>query len=279
MNKQLEELACLYVVDRLDPAERAVFEARLLREPELAGLVRDLESTADQSIRALPRKSPSAHLLTAIERQIAMEPAAETPPSSAVPTGTVRWVNFARWGIAAAIALSLTTLAVQSLRQSAVSPMVVFVGFDANKNTFAELPLREPARDADARFIQLAELAENFWDKPSDVPLRQNPGGSRGYALFDPSSKQGFVAIEQLPAIRENQRYHLWIVDPASGTIRDAGILPLAGTNRGLYSFTLEPSNSSVAERPNFFVTVEEIGTPREPAQPHGKVVLGNRGI
>jgi hypothetical protein len=159
--------------------------------------------------------------------------------------------------------------------------VIVFVGFDANQNTFAELPLRAPARDADARFIQLASLAENFWDKPSDLPIRKKSinGGSRGYALFDPSIKQGFVAIEQLPAISENQRYHLWIVDPASGEIGDAGILPLAGTNRGLYSFTLESTNGSVADRPNFFVTVEEIGTAPEPAQPHGKVVLGNRGI
>ena len=33
MTEKLEELACLYVLDQLGASERAVFEARLLREP------------------------------------------------------------------------------------------------------------------------------------------------------------------------------------------------------------------------------------------------------
>ena len=36
MNKESEELACLYVLDQLDDGERSRFEERLIREPDLA---------------------------------------------------------------------------------------------------------------------------------------------------------------------------------------------------------------------------------------------------
>jgi hypothetical protein len=141
--------------------------------------------------------------------------------------------------------------------------------------------LSEPSSDPDQRFIQLAALAANYWDKPADLPIKQNAtrGESRGYALFDPSSKQGFVAIEQLPTLKENQRYHLWIVDPSSGRIHDAGILPLKETNRGLYSFALESTDGPASDRSNFFVTIENTGVAPRSAEPHGEVVLGNRRI
>jgi len=63
MNSQLEELACFYVLDQLDPRDRAAFEARLLREPELAALVHELEGTLARNIRALPRSEPPVNLL------------------------------------------------------------------------------------------------------------------------------------------------------------------------------------------------------------------------
>ena len=279
MKETLEELATLYVLDQLGRDERAEFEARLRHGPELAALVRDLESGLALGIRSLPSHEPSADLLTRIEKQI------DAPrPSVAVAKpvdAAFSWTAFARWGLAAMIAISLSVLAVQSLRSPAARPAIVFVGLDVNRNTFAELPVQESSRDADARFIQLASLAENFWSKPNTLPVKPDSaaGDNRGYAVFDPGSRQGFIAIEHLPLIDGNQRYHLWIIDPSTTRVRDAGILPLAGMNRGLYSFMLEPTDGPKSSHPNFFITVEENSTAPQEPQPRGKVVLGHQRI
>jgi len=278
MKESLEDLAGLYVLDQLDHPERVDFEARLLREPRLAAFVRDLESGLARGIRALPPREPPADLLGRIEEHLGprKSPAVATPSVASFP-----WAGFARWGIAAVITVSLATLAVQSLRPSAARPVIVFVGLDANRNTFAELPARASAQDPDARFIQLASLAENFWDQPNSLPVKtaSASGNNRGYALFDPTSRLGFIAIEQLPVAGANQRYHLWIVDSGTERIHDAGILPLAGMNRGLYSFTLEPATGDKPDRPRFFITAEENNGAAPESQPRGKVVLGRQRI
>jgi hypothetical protein len=279
MKDSPEDLAALYVLDRLDPSERAAFEARLLREPELAALVRDLESGLARGVHALPSHEPPAGTLDRIEGRIDALCAMAAVASPAAPP--VRWTVFARWGLAAVIAVSLGILAVQSLRLSNARPAIIFVGLDSNRNTFAELSLGEPAKDADARFIQLASLAENLWGKQGDLPVKPDPASdsNHGYALFDPGSRQGFIAIEQLPVVAETQRYHLWIVDPSTTRVSDAGILPLAGMNRGLYSFTLGPVEGPNSGHPDFFVTVEENSAAAQPAEPRGKVVLGRQRI
>ncbi len=279
MNESLEELAGLYVLDQLDRGERAAFEARLLRESELAALVRNLEAGLAHGVRALPRHEPPAGTLDRIEGRIDALPAMAAGSKSSPPP--FRWVAFARWGLAAVIAVSLATIAVQNLRRSAAPPMIVVVGLEANQSTFTELPLQDSAKDSDARFMQLASLAQGFWEKPGDLPGKAAalPGDSRGYAVFDPGSQQGFIAIERLPALTVKQCYHLWVADAVTGRVRDAGILPLAGLNRGLYSFTTGLAGGPKSTRPRFFITVEENGTNDRPVQPHGKVVLGDQRI
>lgn len=276
MNDSPEDLACLYVLDRLDPAARAGFEARLLREPALAALVRDFESGLAAGVHALPRHRPSPFVLDRIEAQLDALPA--RAGRSVRPAFPARWAAFARWGLAAVIAVSLATLAVQSLRRPASLPMIM-VGLDPDRSTLTELPLHEPAGDADARFMRLASLAQDFWQKPGGLPLQTPPqaGASRGYALFDPGSHQGFITIEQLPALTDNQRYHLWVADALTGRVRDAGILPLAGLNRGLYSFTLDPADNAPSARLRFFITIEEAGPADQPSRPRGRVVLGEQ--
>ncbi len=274
MNPQLEELACLYVLDRLDWQERTAFEGRLAHEAELAGLVRELESALSRRVHALPQLEPPAGLLDAIEARIDRQAAARRAP--------LPWSAAARWGLAAVIAIGVGILAVQSLRRPPVAaerPYVLVVGLDSVGSRLAELPVQDHPSNADASFIQLASLAEKYWEKPQDLPVGAAPEGPgvRGYALFDPGSSQGFIAVRQLPAAEAGKLYRLWLVDTATGRIRPAGVLPSGAPDSGLYFFSVAPGGAK-ADRLDFFVTAEDASLP-DPAQPHGKVVLGDRRI
>lgn len=281
MNTQLEELACLYVLDRLDARERAALEARLPNDPELAALMRELEATLALRIHSLPQHEPPAGTLARIEARIGAPPAgaARAPSRSIVPL----WASFARWGIAAVIAVGVGIIAFQSLRRAPAAagrPYVIVVGLDSLKSTLAELPVKERPQNADASFIQLASLAEKFWRKPEDLPVKldSTDTAGRGYALFDPGSNQGFIAIRQLPAAAQGKEYHLWLLDTASGQVREAGIIPVAASARGLYFFSVVPTTAAKPGSTDFFVTAEDAGSP-DSAQPRGKVVLGDRRI
>ena len=279
MNEELEELATQYVLDQMNAFERAAFETRLIREPRLAALVQELQTTFERGVHALPRHAPPGGTLRNIEARIdELHPRKGAAESGA---GAPAWFGFARWGIAAVIAVSLATIAIQTVRHPSGQPTVVVVGLDANRNTFADLPVQNSVTTADQRFMHIASLAENFWKKPSDLPVkgRSAPDGSRAFAVFDPKNALGFIAIENLPVAPENQRYHLWIVDQPSGRTFDAGVLPLEGARHGLYSFALAPGDAPSSDHPNFLITLEDEDAPQQSEKPRGKVVLGRNNI
>jgi anti-sigma-K factor RskA len=337
MNPQIEELACLYVLDRLEPGERASFEARLQHDPQLAAFLRETESALDQGIRSLPEVEPPGGLLAQIEARIDLDAAIEAsgpcsrerqrvdsaadagpardpesgtgslpavaparrqvppvvqedspdmgetpmPRSSADLLSWSLWGPIARWGIAALFVVGFGTLAVQFLRRAPAGtgrPFVIIVGLDSLRSTRSELPLQKLPPDVDESFVQLAALAERFWEKPEDLPAKLRAIGEsmRGYALFDPASSQGFIAVQRLPVIGRGQRYRLWMLDIASGRTREAGVLPPTGSARGLYSFSIGPNFDAKQGNLDFFVTAEDSEAP-ESARPSGKVVLGGQ--
>jgi len=281
MNPHLEELACLYVLDQLDVSERAVFETRLLHNPELKAFVVELETALAASIRSLPQQEPPADLLARIEKRIDRLPTKETV--NARRSVTPLWTSIARWGIAAVITISISTIAIQSLWRGSANTerqVVIVVGLDSRRSTLTELPMQKGPQNADARFIQLASLAEKYWEKPEGLPvkLRSTDQSGHGYALFDPGSNQGFIAIQHLPAIEQGKRYQLWVLDTASGQTHEAGILPLSSSNRGLYFFSIASDTEVKPDGMDFFVT-EEDDTATQATQPHGKVVLGDKRI
>lgn len=58
MNLPPEDLARLYVLDRLGAGERTAFEARLSSDPDLASLVRKLEAALDVRRSLLALRQP-----------------------------------------------------------------------------------------------------------------------------------------------------------------------------------------------------------------------------
>ncbi len=284
MTPPVEELAALYVLDQLEPAERANFEARLEREPELRSLVRSLELTLEQHIRALPQHTPPAALLSRIESQLHANvgQGLPTPPSAppSTPTNILPfWPAFTRWILPAAAAIILGAATFFYLdHQRAPQPVILVVGLDPQHNTVTEIPLQTPARDTDARFIQLASLAEQFWTEPNQLPPASDAARNLpAYALFDPATRQGFIAVQQLPQQPADKRYHLWLVDTETGRALDAGSLPSA-TSRGLYFFSLDPSIAPASGPIHFLITAED-KTATSPARPRGTPILGQNPI
>jgi anti-sigma-K factor RskA len=266
MNPQTEELACLYVLDRLDARERAAFEARLPREPEMSALLGELETALARRIRSLPQHEPPASLLAEIEARIGTAAGSGASPSHAAAPD---WALIARWGIAAVAAVGIAIIVAVNMprAQAANRPFMIIVGLDSRQSP-------------DARFVQLATLAELYWEKPEELPVKVDSTGQggRAYALFDPGSNQGFIAIRQFPDVEAGKRYHLWLLDTESGHIREAGILPETDSARGLYFFSVAPATGAKPEHLDFFVTAEDASAP-ESSQPQGKVVLGDRRI
>jgi anti-sigma-K factor RskA len=286
MNTQFEEHACLYVLDQLDAQDRAAFEARLSRDPQLAALVRDLEATLERRVRSLPRHEPDEGLLRRIDSRIDRLPSVDIGRRSAASL----WAATARWGIAAVIALSAGTLAVQSLRRPAPgAPAVILVGLESLRSTLSELPIQGQPGNEDARFIQLASLAEKYWRRPPGAASAGAPAArsakagaaaaaNEGYALFDPASSQGFIAIRHMQEAAAGKTYHLWVVDTATGAFREAGVLPSARPGGGLYFFSVAPLGETKPGGLSVFVTAEDAGS-AELAAPRGNVVLGDRRI
>jgi len=279
MTPPVEELAALYVLDQLEPADRQAFAGRVAREPGLAALVRSLEITLEQRIHALPQHPPPAALLSRIESRLDAPTERSRPPPPAATAFPIR-PTFTRWVLPAAAAVVLGAATFFFLdRQRPPSPSVVLiVGLDPQRNTVTKIPLQNPARDTDARFVQLASLAERFWTRPDDLPrVPTAPAGSRAYALFDPTTHQGFIAVQQLPNQPADKRYHLWLVDSETGRAIDAGSLPSA-TARGLYFFSLDPAGAPASGPVNFLITAEDIASP-PPTRPRGEPILGRNPI
>ena len=269
MNSQLEDLACLYVLDRLDRIERARFEAILGQDPELAKLVQRFEEAVEREVRLLPRHEAPVGALARIEAQVA---APGAPGIAAFP-----WTSVARWAVAALIAFSVGIYAVRNVRRAASeAPGFMVVGLEAHQALRSQVP-ESPGLSKDARFIELASLAERYWEAPDSLPFKAGSAAKagRGYALYDPVSSQGFVAVRHLPQAKGEKRYHLWIVDSRTGEVREAGMIPVTQSAEGLYFFSVPAPAGSPSSTLGFFVTEEDTGE-ANPASPRGRVVLGN---
>ena len=83
------------------------------------------------------------------------------------------------------------------------------------------------------------------------------------------------MALELPPAATGGKRYHLWVIDTATGQAREAGALPGAGAGGGLYFFSVAPDQGSAPDRLNFSVTAEAPGDGIF-TRPRGPVVLGD---
>jgi anti-sigma-K factor RskA len=281
MKPELEESAAAYVLDELGPLARAAFVAQMRADPQVAALVRELETALGRRVAELPAVAVPGDLWGKIERRVASGSAGGAGGGRASGEAPLprrkrlAWVF--GWGIAATIAVSLATLAWQGVRRSQ-RPFVIFVGLDPRESALAEVALAERPADTDASFVQVASLAAGYWRQSAALPVKASPDAGeaapRAFAVFDPATSQGFIAVERLPAPERGRAYRVWLVDTLSGAARAAGTLPAAAGGRGLYGFTVAPPSGAKPDNLRFLVTAELDSEPG-PAQPTGEVVLG----
>jgi hypothetical protein len=283
MNEKTQELASLYVLDKLSPDERCSFEKRLETDTELVLLLRELESAVEDQIRDLPQHKAPAGLFSSIQSQV--HPHSQEVTSK--PFITISWASFAGWGMAAALLLGVgLTLLVTNRDESMTSPnsqpVLLVVGMNSDSSAFKTIPT-VISEDEFENFVQLTQMAENFWDHPEQLPATMNDSplantrGS-GYAVFDPQSKHGFIAIQNLPKQEQGKNYFLWLKDPKANVLECAGIIPLLEKNEGLYFFELEDNSPISSARMAFFVTEENTSEPKL-SHPQGELVLGSDRI
>jgi hypothetical protein len=284
MNTKTEELASLYVLDELNLEERQAFEKRLQSDTELLLLVRELELALEDQIRSLPQHSAPSHLFNRIKDRIEAVPAAEISQ----PMLTLRWSTLAGWGMAAALLLGVGLTLLVTSRDPAVSPVasqqpvVLIVGMNSDSSVVKHVPATM-AVDEFENFTQLAEMAETYWAHPDELPgnLGKSPLANTlgsGYAVYDPRSKYGFVAIQNLPLHQEGKNYFLWLKDAGSKVLECAGIIPLQDRKQGLYFFELDGKSSINSNKVTFFITEEEAAD-AELSHPKGQLVLGSDRI
>ncbi len=283
MNTQLEELASLYVLDELNPEERSNFEQRLESDTKLLMLVRELEVALEDQIRNLPQKVAPVHVFDTVSRRIT--PTQANKPLSK-PAIVVSWSTFAGWGMAAALLLGVGLTLLLTNRDSGSpitggQPVVLLVGMDSKSSSVEAVP-STMAVDEFESFIQLAEMAETYWKHPEQLPKNvQSPLAntkSSGYAVYDPQSKHGFIAIQKLPVQKEGNNYFLWLKDSGSNVLECAGIIPMQNRDQGLYFFELDEGSTLASNQVAFFIT-EEASAEKELTKPSGQLVLGSDHI
>jgi len=265
METNKHDLAQAYVLGELSGAAAAEVESQAARDPELRQAIRELEDGVAASVRALPKQRVPGGCERAIEASIDQP----TPVSAATAKSPhpIRWAVLG--GIAALLVAGVSIGGYEWLRSRNES--AVFVAeLGVGRVQVRPLQLATPANNRDARFIQLASLAERLWDNPAQSG---DSGLDGGYAVFDPATSQGFIAVREVPALRQQQRYHLWYVDRETGRLHDAGPLPLAQATRGMFFFSLPGADASRSAQPDFFLTIEDASATAD--GPPGRVVLG----
>lgn len=271
MNTRIEEQASLYVLDKLSSEERNEFELVMEQESEVKQLVHELEDGLAVEVRKLPQYKPSENTFQSIQARI-HETETEVSDKKVIQFS---WASLSRLGVAAVFLLGvgLTFL----ITSNSGAPKVYVVGMGAHSSQTSTLDSSHIQFESDDHFAQLASLAADYWDHPESNPVKiaANHTENKGYAVFDAETNSGFIAINHLPKLEKGKHYRLWVSDPQTKKLHNAGSIPLHENNKGLYYFSLETELSTQTESVEFFVTEEAIED-KETSHPKGRRVLGN---
>lgn len=220
MNEQLEEQAALYVLELLEPVERAAFEAKILKDAELRRYVDDLLESTAKYAHAAPLRLPPPGLEERIVNAIRADPpvARRSVPSS---------LNWLPWALAASFAVACAWLA-------------------ADRAQLAKRIARLEHRNVIAQ-MQIGTLASQLSSAPK----------ASAVVVWDSERQEGVLKVTNIPLNEEDRDYQLWIVDPDRKQPVDAGVFHVSdeGTQKIVFK-----SKAQVSSAKGFAVSLERKG-------------------
>jgi anti-sigma-K factor RskA len=258
MNERMEELASLYILGILAPAEQSAFEAALARDPELRALLASLRTARDAMAGTVPVIVPSPGLKHRIMTEIATrEKKIQAVPVKNSAGNVVKlWLP---WALAAAAVLMLMianhdhAVAKKALEVelSARSAQIKDLNrmADALRNTTNTLQqtvaaLRETNNLENVRIALLASL---LTDSPKAVAV----------SLWDNQQQSGVFVVQNLKPLPADRDYQLWVIDPKYKIPVSAGVFQV--DNQGDVRLAFK-ANKKIVTADKFAVTLEPKG-------------------
>lgn len=274
----LRKQLALYVLDELEPAQRAELEEALRRDPDLraeeAAWRRDLgellaESAPEADLSGAELDALTDRLVSALPSRPearGSDPAAEvvdistSPRDVSPPGGAVPWAS--RLALAASLlAMVLAALAMFWLRSDNATERIAAL---EQRNSALEQELatvRQGLDRADAAIARVSsDLLTMSYPQSSPVVLAglEAAPEAAGAAFYKPSAQQALFHAYGLPRAEPGTTYQLWYI-PDGGSPVSAGVFEVdrngeatvqveqvpAATEIALWAVTVEPAGGS----------------------------------
>ena len=297
MNEQLQDQAAAYVLDALPELERGAFEQVLARDPELQAMVRDFRDSLGELARTLPKRQPAPAAKARMLSRISALPTRAATTSERPAARVVRifpsWIPWAAaallaagcfwlWGERGRLGTRVTaaneqqvaleeTLDSMRAESAALRAAAEAAGADVERLQAAadaleqtvartQTELAQTREGADMARLQVARLASLLSDQPQAV----------GVSLWNESTQQGVLLVENLPLPPPGKTYEVWVIDPNTATPISAGLFATDEDGSGRMVFR---PKSDVQTAAQFAISVEGPEGSRQPG-PTGPVIM-----
>jgi anti-sigma-K factor RskA len=289
-----EESASRYVLDLLDPAERATFETELARNPELRQLVDRLRESSALLAMTPPALTPPPALRARIEASIdaSAKPAGAMASAAPATSGKVASIRLPAWlGWVAAAGLALTTgyfaqqtlatraelsglriaeslgrVEVQSVQNLLEAERII----GARQTHDFKVAQQEMTRlrtilaaDRAAAETRMAELQKQASLAALKIASLTSPAGdtpeARAIVVWNPTTQEGVLTVAQMPALASDKDYQLWVIEEQHPTEPVNGGVFAVDPATGQARLQFRP-NQPVARAAAFAVSLERKG-------------------
>jgi anti-sigma-K factor RskA len=295
MNESNQDQATLYALGLLETEESLNFEQMMATDPDLERLVRELQDTVAETVRALPcEPAPPPALRRELMNQVHQRKiGAPPPPISAPRPRRSIWAEVG-WGIAAALAVAAAWLFAEHGRlqrsMAVIAENELVVRSQASAAEQASMQLRAELDKAKALLaetqaqiattqIALAKLTEETntlrqRDARAQMQIATLQSTVDEYrqgvavVVWDSEKHQGILKLEKMPPVDVTKDYQLWVVDPANPKPVNAGVVKVDAEGFATIEFKPVLEVSSAAK---FALSVEKQGGV---AENEGPIVL-----
>ncbi len=245
----------LYVLDRLEPAERREVERYASEHPEIRAEIASIEVSLEAFAEADARM-PDPAVLTRVLASLGdtappAPPVASAPPAAAPPTPSAP-LNFLPWILAALMAAAALVLFFG--RQSDGAAYEDLRGqFDSLQSDYER---QQALCDTTEVSLRAAEQRLQTVTNPATTGIllagTPNAPNSSAIVFYNPVLNETFFRATNLPPPPAGKQYQLWAIDGEGP--KDLGVLAFNLSNSNLLSV---PHLSDVAA---FAITLEDVG-------------------